>query len=115
MPTQKQIKEMYSEQQIVDASPETEVVEERRSVFDFCAVDEVLSAFEDFAPSEIEIECHWDDADFVVNGTKALCYSERYKKGLRILQQKENQKEAKQKKEEREKKEFERLKRKFGE
>lgn len=115
MPTQKQIKQMYSEKEIIAAAPKTEAVEEGSSIFDFGSVAEVLSTFEDFAPSEIKIEPNWDNADFVVNTTRVLSESERYNKGLRILQQKENQKEAKHKKEERERKEFERLKRKFGE
>lgn len=118
--TQKYIKDNYSYDEILKAGPKTEKRRRDINLIYYTNLAELLKeiegmsvSFEDVYFSDV---AKYDDSETVAyfHYTHVLTELERFKEGLRILQEREQTKQNKLKQEERDRKELERLKKKLG-
>lgn len=113
MPTLKWIEENYSYDDILEAGPETETVERVIDPFEFANL-QMLVDFLSKENIDLSRVSFRDYESLSYFETVTLSELSRFKKGRKILQEKENQKTAEKKKEERELRELERLKKKYN-
>lgn len=119
--TQKYIKDNYSYDEILKTGPKTEKRRRDINLIYYTNLAELLKEIEDMSVSFEDVYfsdvAKYDDSETVAyfHYTHVLTELERFKEGLRILQEREQTKQNKLNQEERDRKELERLKKKLGE
>lgn len=118
--TQKYIKDNYSYDEILKTGPKTEKRRRDINLIYYTNLAELLKEIEDMSVSFEDVYfsdvAKYDDSETVAyfHYTHVLTELERFKEGLRILQEREQTKQNKLNQEERDRKELERLKKKLG-